>query len=60
MLNSVPPPTRPAQTEDEAVEAIVRAGPGGAIVLAGIGAAVVLGLWLAFYFLVFLPRGGLQ
>jgi hypothetical protein len=44
---------------DERVEQIVAAGPRGAIALAGIATAVVMALWLAFYFFVFLPRGAL-
>jgi hypothetical protein len=43
-------------SDDEAVDAIVRSGPGGAIVVAGIATAIVIGLWFAFYLLVFLPR----
>ena len=45
-----------ALSEEEAVEAIVRAGPGGAVVLAGLATAIVLLCWFGFYFLVFLPR----
>jgi hypothetical protein len=50
-------PTNPAAQDDEAVEAVVTAGPRGAVVLAGIATALVLAVWLAFYLLVFLPRG---
>jgi len=42
--------------EDQAVDAIVQEGPSGAILLAGIATAVVVAIWLAFYFLVFLAR----
>jgi hypothetical protein len=38
----------------------VRAGPKGAVALAGIATAIVIALWFAFYFLVFLPRGVIQ
>jgi hypothetical protein len=55
MINSSSPPSS-SSSEDESVDAIVRSGPGGAIVVAGIATAVVIGLWLAFYLLVFLPR----
>jgi hypothetical protein len=55
MINS-PPPTAPEAAEDR-VDAIVRAGPGGAIAVAGIATAIVVVLWFAFYLLVFLPRG---
>jgi asparagine N-glycosylation enzyme membrane subunit Stt3 len=40
------------------VDAIVARGPGGAFALAGIAVAIVMAVWLAFYFLVFVVRGG--
>jgi hypothetical protein len=43
-------------SEDEAVDAIVRSGPSGAVAVAGIATAIVLALWFAFYLFVFLPR----
>ncbi|WP_027583222.1 hypothetical protein [Bradyrhizobium sp. Ai1a-2] len=43
-------------SDDETVDAIVRAGPGGAIAVAGIATAIVVALWFAFYLFVFLPR----
>ncbi|MGF6756698.1 hypothetical protein [Paraburkholderia sp. GAS334] len=46
--------------EDETVDEIVGRGPSGAIALAGIATAIVIGLWFAFYFVVFLPRGVIQ
>jgi hypothetical protein len=55
MINSPPPSATPA-AEEAQVDAIVRAGPGGAIAVAGIATAIVLALWFAFYWLVFLPR----
>ena len=58
MINS-DPPTSPA-TADRAVEDIVAQGPSGALMLAGIATACVVAMWLAFYLLVFLPRGSLQ
>ena len=58
MINSaLPPAARPAEPED--AEAIVRAGPRGALTLAGITTAIVVALWFAFYLLVFVPRGPL-
>ncbi len=53
----VPPTPQANADEDRAVDAIVRSGPRGAIAVAGIATAIVIGLWFAFYFLVFLPRG---
>ena len=55
MLNAPPPPS--VSSESEAVDAIVRSGPRGAIAVAGIATAIVVALWFAFYLLVFLPRG---
>jgi hypothetical protein len=54
MINSSSP--RSSTTEEEAVDAIVRSGPGGAIAVAGIATAIVIAFWLAFYLFVFLPR----
>ena len=56
MINSSLPQSPPAGSEDQAVETIVRAGPGGAVAVAGIATAIVIGLWFAFYLFVFLPR----
>ncbi|PCE33105.1 hypothetical protein BZL54_07095 [Burkholderia ubonensis subsp. mesacidophila] len=46
--------------ESERVDEIVRRGPRGALALAGTATAIVVALWFAFYFLVFLPRGVIQ
>ncbi len=56
MLNSPSPPAAASGSEHEAVDAIVRSGPRGAIAVAGIATAIVVLLWLSFYWLVFLPR----
>ena len=56
MINSSSKQSRPGDSEDEAVEAIVREGPGGAVAVAGVATAIVIALWFAFYLLVFLPR----
>jgi hypothetical protein len=60
MLNSEPDPddADAATTQDVAVNAILRSGAMGAAVLAGIATAIVVALWFAFYFLVFVPRAG--
>lgn len=47
--------TDPAQ-DQRRVEDIVAEGPFGALALAGSAVAIVLAIWFAFYFLVFLPR----
>ena len=41
---------------DAAAEAL-KHGPRGALVVASIAVAILLAGWLAFYFLLFLPRG---
>jgi hypothetical protein len=51
MLESKPP----SPTED--LEALARRTPVGAIALCGLSVAIVVGIWLAFYLLAFLPRG---
>ncbi len=52
------PPLAPIDPADEAAEIdrIVRSGPRGAVMVAGISVVILLALWLAFYFLVFMPR----
>jgi hypothetical protein len=35
-------------------------GPTGAVALCAISVAIVIGIWIAFYFLAFLPRGLLR
>jgi len=42
------------------VEELVSRGPHGAIAVAGTATVIVIALWFAFYFLVFLPRGVIQ
>jgi hypothetical protein len=49
-----------SETEDAKIDKIVRSGPRGAVVVAGIATAIVIALWFAFYFMVFLPRGSVQ
>jgi hypothetical protein len=40
------------------IDAIVARGPGGTFAVAGVAVALVLAMWLAFYLLVFVARGG--
>jgi hypothetical protein len=42
--------------QDADVNAILRSGARGAVVLAGLATAVVVAIWFAFYFFVFVPR----
>jgi len=44
--------------EQHRIDEIVARGPGGAFALAGTAVAIVMVIWLAFYFLVFVARGG--
>jgi hypothetical protein len=60
MLNSGPPVDDAAPPNDAAVNAILRSGARGAIVLAGLGTAIVVAIWFAFYFLIFVPRTGVS
>jgi hypothetical protein len=59
MIVSQDPPPSP-ETEDARIDEIVRSGPRGAVMVAGIATAIVIALWFAFYFMVFLPRGPVQ
>jgi hypothetical protein len=59
MIVSQNTPSSP-ETEDTRIDEIVRSGPRGAVAVAGIATAIVIALWFAFYFLVFMPRGSVQ
>jgi hypothetical protein len=59
MIVSQDAPQSP-ETENARIDEIVRSGPRGAVVVAGIATAIVIALWFAFYFMVFLPRGPVQ
>jgi hypothetical protein len=57
MLNSDPIPDDSAALQDDAaLNAILRSGAIGAVVLAGLATAVVIAIWFVFYLAVFLPR----
>jgi hypothetical protein len=60
MINSIATPPPSSTSEEESVDAIVGAGPRGAIAVAGVATAIVVALWLAFYLFVFLARGTVQ
>ena len=50
--------TRAARpSTEEEVDRVVAAGPHGAVAVAGVATLIVMAIWFAFYFLVFLPRG---
>jgi hypothetical protein len=58
MLNSDPTILNDdASAQDEAaMNAILRSGAIGAVVLAGLATATVIAIWFVFYLAVFLPR----
>jgi hypothetical protein len=60
MLNSDPPVDDTVTPNDAAVNAILRSGARGAIALAGISTAIIVAIWFAFYFLIFVPRTGVS
>ncbi|MEO8740919.1 MAG: hypothetical protein ABI537_14620 [Casimicrobiaceae bacterium] len=45
---------------DDEVDAIVRRGPSGTFAVAGVATAIVIAIYFAFYFFVYLPRGAIQ
>lgn len=51
------PPNEPSSEE---FDRAASSGPTGAVALCGIAVCIVVVIWLAFYFLAFLPRGFLQ
>ena len=53
----IEPQDRPDEHGDDKVDEIVRQGPSGAFALAGIATAIVVAIYFAFYFFVYLPRG---
>jgi hypothetical protein len=59
MIVSQDTPSSP-EAESARIDEIVRSGPQGAVAVAGIATAIVIALWFAFYFIVFLPRGPAQ
>ena len=60
MINSAPPPAASSASAEDPIDAIVRSGPRGAVVVSGIATAIVIALWFAFYLFVFSPRGAVQ
>lgn len=50
----------PGADEQERIDAIVERGPSGAFAVVGVATAIVVLMWFAFYFIVYLPRGAVQ
>ncbi|WP_426112001.1 hypothetical protein [Massilia sp. PWRC2] len=42
------------------IDDIVAQGPGGAFAVAGVATVIVIGMFVLFYLLVYLPRGAVQ
>lgn len=57
MITEPPESNETSEFNQDAVNAIVRRGPNGAIAVAGVAVLLVLAIWFAFYLLVFVPRG---
>lgn len=56
MIHEPDDSTASPEAIQQRVDDIVTRGPGGALALAGTATAIVLLIWFAFYFFVFLPR----
>jgi len=55
-----PNPGEEEEQRNREVDEIVRRGPSGAFAVAGVATAIVVVIYLAFYFFVFLQRGAVQ
>jgi hypothetical protein len=53
-------PEETSEPDRAELDRIYRRAPVGALAVAGTATALVFALWLAFYLVVFLPRGLLQ
>jgi len=49
-----------SEREDREVDEIVGRGPSGAFAVAGIATLIVVAIYFAFYFFIYLPRGAIQ
>jgi hypothetical protein len=54
---ATPLDTEDAQRMNDEVDEIVGRGPSGAFAVAGVATAIVVAIYFAFYFFVYLPRG---
>jgi hypothetical protein len=55
-----PSDTDETRNLDDRVDEIVSNGPSGAFAVAGVATAIVIAMYFAFYFFVYLPRGIVQ
>ncbi len=58
----MPSPIDPEDSsrDDRAIDEIVGRGPSGAFAVAGIATLIVVAIYFAFYFFIYLPRGAVQ
>ena len=49
-----------SRRQDHEVDEIVGRGPSGAFAVAGIATLIVVAIYFAFYFFIYLPRGAVQ
>jgi hypothetical protein len=49
-----------APATDAAVDEVVKRGPTGTFAVAGVATAIVVLIYFAFYFVVYLPRGAVS
>ena len=58
----MPAPIEPERSDpdDREVDEIVGRGPSGAFAVAGIATLIVVAIYFAFYFFIYLPRGAVQ
>ena len=51
-----PSSSKSPDEDQRKVDEIVSRGPSGALAVAGVAVLIVLAIWFAFYFFVFVPR----
>jgi hypothetical protein len=56
MIESQSFPTSPASSQEGQLQRIDTGSGRGALILAGLATTVVVAIWFAFYFFVFVPR----
>jgi hypothetical protein len=59
-VEAPPVDTETTHGTDAEVDEIVSRGPGGAFAVAGVATAIVVAIYFAFYFFIYLPRGAVQ
>ena len=54
---AISPDTEDVRRMQDEVDEIASRGPSGAFAVAGVATAIVVAIYFAFYFFVYLPRG---